>query len=158
MIPSTFNAEAFGMAQFEGENDTRFLQVDQKEYRAVILGPFGEERKTRLRTSDKGFVMLEVVWAIEDPEQMAKLGVQKLPDMRQTIFLDLTPEGGLDMGPFKNASLGKLREALNLNNPGQRWSFNDFIGKPGLVKVEYKPNEKDPQNPFANVTAVTKIG
>ena len=155
-IDSSFNVEAFGAAQFEGANDTRFLRIEPKEYRAVIIGPFGEDKKTRLRTSDKGFLMLDVVWAPEDEIQRVALGVERLPYVRQTVFLDVTPQGGLDMSPFKNSDLGRLREALGLNTEGQRWSFNDFIGRAGLITVEQKPNEKDSANPYTNVKSVTR--
>ena len=137
---STFNVEAFSSGQFEGANDTRFVRLEPKEYQAVIVGPFGEDKKTRIRTSEK-----------------QALGLERLPTVRQTVFLDLTAQGGLDMGPFKNADLGRLREALNLNAEGQRWSFQEFIGKAAKIKVEQKPNEKDPANPYTNVTAVTKL-
>ena len=101
--------------------------------------------------------MLDVVWQPEDEAQKQALGLERLPTVRQTVFLDLTAQGGLDMGPFKNADLGRLREALNLNAEGQRWSFQEFIGKAAKIKVEQKPNEKDPANPYTNVTAVTKL-
>ena len=154
-IDSSFNVAAFAEAQFEGANDTRYLRIEPKEYLAQIVGPFGEDKKTRLRTSDKGFLMLDVVWQPDDEEQRQKLGLEKLPTVRQTVFLDITPQGGLDMSPYKNGDLGRLRTAPGLNVDGQRWSFHDFIGRPGRIKVEQKPNEKDPANPFTNVTSVT---
>ena len=155
-IDSSFNVDAFSQAQFEGANDTRYLRIEPKEYLAVVVGPFGEDKKTRLRSSDKGFLMLDVVWQPEDEEQKQKLGGEKLPVVRQTVFLDVTPQGGLDMSPFKNGDLGRLREALGLNLDGQRWSFADFVGRPGRIKVEQSPNEKDPANPYTNVKSVTK--
>ena len=157
MDVSTFNVEAFSSGQFEGANDTRFVRIEPKEYQASIVGPFGEDKKTRIRTSDKGFVMLDVVWQPEDEAQKQALGLDRLPTVRQTVFLDVTTQGGLDMGPFKNADLGRLREALGLNAEGQKWSFMDFIGKAARIKVEQKPNERDQANPYTNVTAVTKL-
>ena len=157
MDVSTFNVEAFSSGQFEGANDTRFIRIEPKEYQASIVGPFGEDKKTRIRTSDKGFVMLDVVWQPEDEAQKQALGLDRLPTVRQTVFLDLTPQGGLDMGPFKNADLGRLREAIGMNAEGQRWSFQEMVGKAARIKVEQKPNEKDSANPYTNVTAVTKL-
>lgn len=154
--PSSFDPTAFGAGSFEGQGDTRRLQIEAKEYTAFVVGPFGEDKKTRIRTTDKGHVIFEVVWQPEDPEQQQRLKVEKLPPVRQSIFLDLTEGGGLDMGPFKNADLNKLREVFNLNQPGVKWSFSDFVGKAAKIKLEHKPNKDDPANPFSNVTAVTR--
>lgn len=156
-VPSTFDAASFGQGSFEGQGDTRRLQIEAKEYNAFIVGPFGEDKKTRIRTTDKGQVILEVVWQPDDAEQQKKLAIEKMPTVRQSVFLDVNDSNGLDMGPFKNADLNKLREVFGLNAPGIKWSFADFIGKPAKIKVEQKANKDDPQNPFTNVTAVKKM-
>lgn len=154
---SSFNVDAFAQGQFEGANDTRYLRVEPKEYQAVIEGPFGEKGKSGINhIQDKGYVILNLMWRPNDMEQCAKLGLEQMPLIRQSIFLDVTPSGSLDMGPFKNSDLGRVREALGLNTEGQRWAFSDFVGRPAKIKVEHKPNEKDPANPHQNVTAVTK--
>lgn len=155
-IGSAFDPAAFASGSFEGKGDTRRLQIEAKEYPALIVGPFNE--KTKIRVTDKGKVILDVVWQPDDPAQAQQLGLEKLPTVRQSVFLDMTPGGGLDMGPFKNGDLNRLREVLGLNGDGVKWSFQDFIGKTALIKVEYRPNEADPQNPFSNVTKVAKLG
>lgn len=155
-LPSTFSVEAFAQSSFEGKGDTRYLRIPPKEYAAQIVGPFGAEGKTRLRV-EKEYLILDVVWQPEDEEVRQQLGVERLPTVRQSIFLDTTPQGGLDMGPFKNGPLNRLREAIGLNADGQRWSFMDFIGRPARIRVEHAPNPKDPSNPYQNVTAVTRL-
>ena len=156
-IPSSFDPASFGSGSFEGEGDTRRFQLPAKEYPAFIVGPFGEDKKTRIKTTEKGQVILEVVWQPDDGEVRAAHKLEKLPTVRQGIFLDLTDAGGLDMAPFKNADLNKLREVFGLNSAGVKWSFTDFIGKPARIKVEQKSNKEDPNNPFTNVTAVTRL-
>jgi hypothetical protein len=154
-VDSTFDVDAFAQGSFEGEGDTRRFQHEPKEYNAIVMGPWKE--KTKLRTTDKGQLILDVLWQVDDPEQMAKHNLERLPPVRQSIFLDLTPAGALDMGPFKNPELNKLRAVFGLNKPGVRWTFQDFIGKPAKVKVEQRPNAQNPQDPFTNVTAVTAL-
>lgn len=154
---SSFDPAAFGAGSFEGEGDTRRFQLPPKEYNAVIVGPFNEDRKSRIKTTDKGQVIFEVVWQPSDSEVQNQFKLEKLPTVRQGIFLDVTDSGGLDMGPFKNADLNKLREVFGLNAAGVKWSFADFMGKPARIKVEQKANKDDPNNPFTNVTAVTKL-
>lgn len=155
-VGATFDVASFASSQIEGKNDTRRLQIAQKEYRMSIQGPFGEEKKTRIRVTDKGNLMLVLALELEDPEQVATLGINKLPTVYHNIFLDVTPSGTLDMGPFKNGDLGKLREAVGLNQDGMKWSFQDFVGRSIVGQLEYRPNEKDPDNPFANVTKITR--
>jgi hypothetical protein len=154
--PSSFSVESFANAQFEGKGDTRRLStaIEEKEYNAIIEGPWGDVTKIRV---EKGYPILDIQWRPNDPELMTKLGVEKLPLVRQSIFLDVTPAGGLDFGPFKNGDLNRLRDAIGLNADGLRWSFQDFIGKPAKIKVVHKVNEKDLANPYVNVTAVTKL-
>jgi hypothetical protein len=154
-VSSSFSLDAFESGSFEGvKGDTRRLRIEPKEYSAIVEGPWKE--KTKLRV-EKGFLILDVMWRPADPEQAQKLGIENLPLVRQSIFLDVTPAGGLDMGMYKNGDLNRLREVFDLNADGQKWAFTDFIGKAARIKVEQKPNEKDPQNPFTNVTAVTKL-
>lgn len=157
MNPSTFDPASFGAGSFEGEGDTRRFQMPPKEYSAFIVGPFNEDKKTKIKVTDKGQVILEVVWQPSDAEVQAQFKLEKLPTVRQGIFLDVTESGGLDMGPFKNAELNKLREVFGLNATGLKWSFADFIGKPAKIKVEQRVNKDDANNPFTNVTAVTKL-
>lgn len=155
-VSGSFDVGSFASAQFEGKNDTRRLQIAQKDYRMSILGPFGEEKKTRIKVTDKGNIMLVLALELEDPEQVASLGINKMPTVYHNLFLDVTPQGTLDMGPFKNGDLGKLREALGLNQDGKPWAFQDFVGRSIVGKLEYRPNEQDPENPFANVTKITR--
>lgn len=154
--PSGFNVEAFSAGSFEGEGDTRRLQLEEKDYRAVVEGPFGDEKATRIFTSDKGAVALIVVWRLEDPEQQAKYNLDRMPTKRQTIWLDITPNGSLDMGPYKNPDLNKFRDVFDLNKKGVEWKFQDFIGRTAIVRLKNFKNPDDPQNPFQNIVAVSR--
>ena len=152
-LPTSFDLNSFQQASFEGQGDTRRLRIEPKEYRATVVGPYGEQGRTRLRV-EKQYLILDVVWQPEDPQQQQALGLERLPTVRQSIFLDVTPEGGLDMGKFKNGDLNRLRDLFGLNDPTKPWKFSDFVGRAATIKVEHRPNEKDPQNPYTNVTSV----
>jgi hypothetical protein len=156
-VPSTFSLEAFQGATFEGEEgDTRYAPpIEAKEYLAMIKGPYNDPKATRLR-QEKGYLIFDVVYEVDDPDQLRKLGFTKLPGVRQSIFLDLTEQGGLDMGPYKNGELNRLREAVGLKVPGQRWGFADFVGKPARIKVGHRPDKDNPQRTYTEVREVTK--
>lgn len=159
-LPSGFNVEAFANSSFEGQGDTRRIRIEPKEYNAQVVGPWGEKTKLRMEKGKDGVphLILDVVWQPDDEEQRRTLGIEKLPTVRQSIFLDLTPSGNLDMGQLKNGDLNRLRDVFDLNQDGVQWKFPDFIGRPAKIKVVQKPNKDDPENPFTNVTAVSKIG
>lgn len=158
-LPSSFNVEAFAQGSFEGEGDTRRIRIEPKEYSAQVVGPWGDKTKLRVEKSKDGgqVLILDVVWQPDDPEQRQALGIDRLPTVRQSIFLDLTSNGGLDLGPLKNGDLNRLREVFDLNRPGVQWKFPDFIGRPAKIKVVQKPNKDDPENPYTNVSNVTKL-
>jgi hypothetical protein len=158
-LPSSFNVEAFAQGSFEGEGDTRRIKLEPKEYPAQVVGPWGDKTKLKVGTSKDGqaHLILEVVWQPDDPEQRQKLGIDRLPTVRQSIFLDVTPNNGLDMGPLKNGDLNRLREVFGMNAPGVQWSFPQFIGKPARIKVTHGANKEDPDNPYVNVSAVSKL-
>lgn len=153
-LPSTFSIDAFQQSTFEGKGDTRRVRVEPKEYAAQIVGPWGEKSKLRV---ESGYLIADFLWQPEDEEQRQKLGLDKLPMVRQSIFLDLTASGGLDLGPLKNGDLNRLREAVGLNQDGKQWKWTDFPGRAARIKVAQKPNKDDPENPYTNVTAVTKL-
>lgn len=153
-LPSSFDVNQFANAAFEGKGDTRRMRLEPKEYNAQIAGPWGE--KTKLRR-EKDYLILDVWWQVDDEEQRQRLGVEKLPGARQSIFLELTPNGALDLGEMKNGELNRLREAIGLNADGVQWKFPDFVGRPAKIKVVHKPNPDDAENPYVNVTAVTAL-
>lgn len=155
-VDSSFSVDAFVTGTQEGAGDTRRLRIEPGEYNAMIVGPLNDPKGTKVK-SEKGYVIFEVVWQPDDSALASKLNVDKLPTCRQSIFLDVTGQNALDMGPFKNSDLNKLREVFNLNAAGVKWSFADFIGKVARIKVEHRPNVVKPDDPYVNVTAVTKL-
>lgn len=156
---STFNLEAFSQTPINQAFDTKYVPHPQGEYLMVIKGPFMDEKATKLRTTEKGQVILDVVYETD--------GTQLTPDgkplkdelgmdtgtVRQSIFLDIEPAGGLSAARGKNVKLGKLREALGQNDPSKPWSFTNLIG--GVVKGTIK-HDMVKDEVYANVTAVVK--
>ena len=75
--------------------------------------------------------------------------------VRQGIMLDITDSGGLDMGKGRNIGLGRLREAIGLNTPGQPFSFSMVAGRVAKVNVSHRI---DGENIYAEVKGVAKLG
>jgi hypothetical protein len=54
------------------------------------------------------------------------------------IMLDLTPGGTIDNSPGKNGKLRRYREALNMNKPGDSFSFRAMQGRTIKVKISHR--------------------
>ena len=147
-----FNPDQFLDMQIEGQNDTKVVPVPAGEYTAMI-----EEVKVRQwqgkADPSKSGLTLDIQWSIDDPSVKELLGRDKVT-VKQGIMLDLTDAGGLDMGKGRNVGLGRLREALDLNQPGRPFSFTMLTGRVAKVNVSHRIAD---DNIFAEVKQVARI-
>lgn len=142
---SAFDPDMFMNTSTTDANDTSYVPVPVGEFRAAI---------TDVKAGTAGDKpVLNLTWTIDDDNVRKETGLEK-PTVRQTIWLDLTPQGGLDMGKGKNVGLGKLREALGQNRPGQAWSPGLLNGQVAMVMVAHRSG-KNPGEIFADVKAVS---
>lgn len=136
-----FDPDSFLSTPVEGSLDTTFTPVPEGEYTASVS-------KFNFRTP-KDSVILEVFWEVDDETVRQETGMDN-PTVRQSIFLDVTPDGGLDMGKGKNVQLGRLREAVGQNGP-EPWTPGMLEGAVARVKVTHTINNG---NVYANVSSV----
>ena len=148
-----FSPEQFLDMQVTESNDTKTIPVPVGEYTAVA-----EEVKCRQWQSKKDPSMsglaLDIKWSIDDAAVKELLGRDKVT-VNQGIMLELTDSGGLDMGKGRNIGLGRLREALGLNAPGQPFSFMMVSGRVAKISVSHRI---DGENIYAEVKGVAKLG
>lgn len=149
-----FDAQSFIDQEIIGENSTFTIPVPVGDY-VAIAEKFNVRQWTKKDDPTVSGLTLEVFWNVDDQGVKDLLGRDKV-SVKQGIMLDLTDDGGLDMGKGKNVGLGKLRAALDLNNPGQAFSFNQIPGRMAKVKVEHRPNDTNPESPYAEVRMVAK--
>lgn len=157
----TFNPDTFVNQTVDAPLDTVVEQVPEGEYRAMI-DDFDNDKAFRTFTSEKNgrdFTVFSPAFVIQDDAVAAQLGREKVTVFHKGIFLDIDPNtGGLDKSKGKNTDLGRLRDALGQNGPGN-WSFNSLKGAgPVMVRVVHEPDRNDPEKRYARVTKVTKIG
>lgn len=149
---SMFSAEQFLDMQVDGAMDTKVVPVPVGEYLAVV-----KEVKARTWTSKKdpsqSGVTLDLSWTIDDANVKALLGREEV-NVKQGLMLDLTEQGGLDMGKGRNIGLGRVREATGLNNPGQPFSATMLTGRMAKIRVKHRV---DGDNIYAEVDGVTKV-
>lgn len=133
---STFDPATFLHSTIDEANSTESIPTPEGEYLSIC-------DKVEVKTwqkkdgSDSG-LKLELIWDIQDEAVKALLERQKVT-VRQDQMLDLTDTGQLDMGKGKNVGLGRLRSAMDLNEPGQPFSFAMFQGRMAKVLVKHRP-------------------
>jgi hypothetical protein len=147
----SFDAQSFLDAAVSGTNDTKLIPVPVGEYQAFVDSV--EPRPWQSKDGTKSGIALDVFWSIEDADVKAFLGRDSVK-VKQGIMLDLTPQGGLDMSKGKNIGLGRLREAVGKNEPGQSFSFNQLPGLMAKVSVTHRVVSDDV---FAEVKGVAKL-
>jgi len=153
MSDTTFDPDVFLSTEVEGELSTTYLPVPEGEYVASI-----DDIKIK---SPKGSVILEVLWDLQDNEVKEIMSMDKVV-VRQSIFLDVEEEtGALSLGENKNVRLGRLRENLGQNTPGQPWSFLSLKGAgPVTVTVSQRPSTKEGEDDviYNDIIKVTPLG
>jgi len=143
-----FDEDAFMSSTSEGEMATDFTPVPVGEFSAVV-----KKVATRSGSNEKGdWAVLDVTWAIDNAEVSEVTGMEN-PSVRQSIFLDISESGGLDLGKGKNIGLGRLREALG-QNTGAAWSPSMLEGQVATVMVDHRLYEG---RTFADVKSVSAI-
>ena len=149
---SVFDPDSFLNETVQGANATTFEPIPEGEYLAVVAS--GDKAVT-VRQTEKGSVILDVTWEIQDAELAEQLGRQTLT-VRQSVFLDMTEQNTLDRGKGKNVSLGRLRSALNQNDPNKPWAFGHLKGAgPAMIKVGQRMNPNDESIIYNDVKGVT---
>lgn len=143
---STFNHESFLNTETTDSNDTQYTPVPEGEFPACV-------KDIKARTTSSGKAVLDVNWKIDDAGVEAATGMKE-NTVRQSIFLDITENGGLDNGKGKNVQLGKLRDALGQNASGKAWRPGMLVGGVARVKVSHR---MDGDNIYTDVKGVSKL-
>jgi len=133
MSTGNFNADAFMQTEIEGEFETEFTPIPEDEYQAVI-------KEVKAGTTPKGSAFMEVIWIIDSQEVRDLIGMEE-PTVRQSIWLDVNENGGLEFGKNKNIGLGKLREALG-QNTGGAWGPGQLLGQVATVNVKHRVSDQ----------------
>ncbi len=149
---STFDPQAFLDAQTTETNDTRVLPCPVGEWPATIDSV--DIKSGVGQKSGEPWTKLAVKWVIEGCPANQLAERDKI-FTQQGVMLDLTESGGLDMGKGKNVQLGRLREAVGLNQPGQPFSFRMLIGRSAKVSVSHREYEG---NLYDEVKGAVRLG
>jgi len=148
----SFDPNTFLSTTFTEANDTTMVPVPAGEYLAISekvdIKPWAS------KDGSSSGIKLEIVWEIQDENVKALTGRDTVRVTQQQM-LDLTDTGQLDLGKGKNVGLGRLREALDLNTPGQPFAFPMMQGRMAKVVVSHRTYNDEI---FAEIKRVAKAG
>lgn len=147
-----FDADTLLASETQGAMSTEYTPIPVGEYTGVIKD-IGVREVTSQKNGET-YRFFEVKYHIDD-QQVAELTGMTEPQARQSMILDLTPGGTLDLGKGKNVQLGRLREACGQNDPSKPWSFEMLRGQ--VVKVSIKHRTSDDGQIYAEVKNVAKL-
>tara|TARA_Y100000310_G_scaffold344774_1_gene459393 strand:- start:2029 stop:2472 length:444 start_codon:yes stop_codon:yes gene_type:complete len=137
-----FDPDVFLNTEIEGAMETKFTPVPAGEHEAFI------DDIAMREVNDTP--VLRVTWKVPNEALAAELGVDDI-QVNDDLFLDIEADGRLMFGPNKNIKLGRLREALGQNKPGETWGFSQLRGA-GPTKLIVSHNySKSGEGPFARV-------
>ena len=151
----TFDPNVFLDATFTDANSTVSVPCPPGEYLAVVADEPKMRQAQGQKDASKTYLMLDLLWTIEDPA-VTEVTSRKPTKVRQSIMLDLTETGALDMSKGHNVQLGRLREAVGLNSPGQAFSFRQLQGQQAKIQVVNRPDPQDPERIYDDVKAVVR--
>lgn len=144
---SVFNPDQFMQQEVTGQLDTSIIPVPQGDYPATIT----KVAARQVQGKDGGTsTILDVTWEVAD-EGVKKVTKREKSTVRQSVFLDITGQGSIDMSKGANVQLGALRDVLKQNWKDKPWNPNMLMGKTARIIVEHKPNDAAPESPYANV-------
>lgn len=131
----TLNTEEFLQTTSDEALDDHIDPCPAGEYIAIAGKPKTADftYKKGEHEGETGYRMI-VKWDIQDEEVKKTLG-RGTVSVTQSVLLDVTPEGNLDMGKGKNIGLGQIRTALGQNKGGQPWSPSMIEGQPAKIKI-----------------------
>lgn len=148
----SFDPEAFKHVTFEEPLDTEIVPPDEGVYNAKVYN-----WDLRGGTSEKGndWAMLQITWELEDQDgsQAQKTGRDTVT-ARQSLFLDLTDDGKMDTSKGQNVRLGRLREALGLND--RPFSFDMLMGQQAKVNVRHRETDNGTFPEVNNVAHISE--
>jgi hypothetical protein len=103
--------------------------------------------------SGKSGIAWDIPMTIEIPAAVqAEMGIpMSTLNVKDSIMLDLTEGGMIDMGVGRNGKLRRYREACDLNKAGDVFSARKFTGCTVLVKIKHDLWEDNILEKVANV-------
>lgn len=145
---STFDTASFLNTAYTAATATAHIPVPEGVYTALTKQP---EIKEGMKDG-KPWYRLTVPMSIDSQEVRELLGREEVK-MNFQVFLEVE-NGVLAQGPGRNVQLGRLREALGLNNEGEEFTLNMLGGKVCKVSVKHRAHPERQGEVIADIDEV----
>lgn len=150
-MATSFNPDEFLNTQYDEALDTKIIPCPVGEFPG--LAEKVDIKTWAARDGSSSGLKLVIIWDIQDDN--AKVLTNRDPlRVKQEQMLDLTDTGALDMGKGKNVGLGRIREALGLNTPGEPFAFSMIQGLMAKCNVTHRVSGQDV---FDQVSAIAPL-
>ena len=146
------NISDFLDASVSTANDITSTPVPVGEYHGVIEKII--PRQWQSKDGTKSGIAMDIFFLIEDHLVKEHLG-RDVVTCKMGLMLDTTPQGVLDMAKGRNIGLGRLREAVGKNTPGEAFSFGMLPGLSAKVNVTHRVSDNN--EVFAEIKSVSKL-
>lgn len=105
-----------------------------------IIGDLTVREWVSPKDPTKAGVAFDVPITLDLPQDVAAAAGLLEPTLKvkDSIMLDLTPQGAIDFAPGKNGKLRRYREATNNNKAGQPFSPRSLSGQVITVKISHR--------------------
>lgn len=149
---SAFDPKTFESMTFTDANSTESYPIPVGEWPFLITK---REVKAWQKKDDPSVAGLKLVLQMEctDAAVEAVTGRPK-NTLYHDIMLDLTEDGMLDVGKGMNVNLGQARAACGLNEAGQPFAFDMFMGHTVKCQIKHNVYLGKPQ---ANISGIAAI-
>lgn len=158
-----FSVDTFLSATFTEQLDTKVVPVPAGEWQGQVKSiNFKEGQIKNGENAGKNWLMISLMWDVGTfNPQISAITMREENAVRHEFFADVKygPDGkiaGLDLGKGKNIQLGRVLDAVGLNN-GQPWSPNMLLGRPAVVIVKHRADPADAATLYAEVGGVRKV-
>ena len=150
--PVSFDPATFLNQVFTEALDTAIIPCPAGEYLAIADKV--DTKPWSAKDGSSAGHKLEIQWDIQDDNVKAFLG-RDVVRVKQEQMLDFTESGALDLSKQKNVGLGRIRDALDLNKPGQPFAFSMIQGRMAKVIVTHDPYKGEI---YAAIKKIAKAG
>ncbi len=124
------------------------------------LGTLGEPKARNVqgkKDPSKSYTFLDFPVTIDltlDPKEQKRVG-QDTVNLVYGVSLD-TNDTGIDWSPGKNTGLRLMREALDMNKPGEAFSIRNMQGRQIRVKIKHEEYPEGSRNLQDRIAGVAK--
>lgn len=140
----SFDTASFLSSATTQANDTRVIPCPVGDFQALIEKV--DARQWQSKDGSQTGVALDVFWSIEDNDAKTACARDQV-SVKQGIMLDTKVNSAgqlqLDDAPGKNIGLGRLREAVGKNRPGETFTFEMLPGLMAKVSVTHRVAGED---------------